>query len=91
MFIREASQVAKPFERLAPHFIAPGWLHPLAIAAASDALQTVHNRSTDGSRIAAITVWPDALRYELGPIRVGPDELAVAMRWKQPSRPRAVP
>ena len=91
MFIREASQVAKTFERLAPHFVAPSWLHPLAIAAAGDALQSIHHRSTEDTRIPAISVWPDALRYELGPIRVGPDELTVAMRWHSRLSPELFP
>jgi hypothetical protein len=80
-----------PFERLAPHFVAPSWLHPLAIAAAGDALRSVHHRSAADMRIPAITVWPDALRYELGPIRVGTDELAVAMRWRSRLSPELFP
>ncbi len=91
MFIREASQVTQPFERLAPHFVAPDWLHPLAITAVGDALQSVRNRSAEGSRMPAIRVWPDALRYELGPVRVAPDALAVAMRWISRLSPELFP
>jgi hypothetical protein len=91
VFIREASQVAKTFEGLAPHFVAPSWLHPLAIAAAGDALQSVHHRSTADMGAPAISVLPDALRYELGPIRVGANELAIAMRWHSHLSPELFP
>jgi hypothetical protein len=91
VFIREASQVAQPFEHLAPFFVAPGWLHPLAIAAAGDALQLVQHRSPEDSREPAITVWPGALGYELGPVRVRLDELAVAMRWNSRLSPELFP
>jgi hypothetical protein len=90
VFIREASQVTQPFEHLAPHFVAPSWLHPLAITAVGDALQSVRDRSTEGSRIR-ITVWPEALGYELGPVRVRPDDLAVAMRWRSRLPPQLFP
>ncbi len=91
MFIREASRIAQSFEYLAPRFIAPDWLHPLAIAAAGDALQLVQSGSSEGSHDPAITVWPDALGYELGPVRVRLDELAVAMRWNSHLSPELFP
>ncbi len=89
MFIRETSQVTQPFEHLAPHFVTPNWLHLLAITAVGDALQSVRN--TEGSRQPAITVWPEALRYELGPIRLRPHQLAVAMRWNSRLSPERFP
>ena len=96
MFIIETSQVARPFDRLAAHFVEPDWLHPLAIAAAAETLDSIHNRPihnrpTDDTARPAISNWHDELRYELAPIRVGAHEIAVAMRWHSGLSPEVFP
>ncbi len=91
MFIRESSQVAQSFEYLAPYFATTAWLHPLAIDAVGDALQSVHNPSTEDPRPPTITVLSEALRYELGSAWVRPHELAVPMRWNSRLPPELFP
>ena len=81
MFIRETSEVEHPFDEFAHRFAAPDWLHPLAIAAVTDALRSTHDLPSEALRPPAIAVWPDAFHYELGPVRVSPREVTVAMRW----------
>jgi hypothetical protein len=80
VFVQELLPVARPFDQLAPRFVAPGWLHPLAITAVGQAFQSVRGSSGTLER-SEITLWPEAINYELGPVRVRSDGLSIPMRW----------